>query len=93
MATKTKITKCKKGFLISRNKCVVAPEVLTGKQSNRFKQIDFDESSYAMEYSKANKYVRKHGGQVYTMVDGYGKTVDFFKGVHSFDRLGVVVLK
>lgn len=85
--------KCKVGMLMKRGKCIKAPEELTGKESNAFKQVDFSESSYAKEYTKARKYVKKNGGAVYTMVDGYGTSVDFFKGVHSFDRLGVVVLK
>jgi len=88
-----KVTKCKIGLLIKKGICIKAPEIITGKESRFFKQVDFSEDSYAKEYSKARKYVKKNGGEVYTMVDGYGTTVDFFRGVHNFDRLGVVVLK
>ena len=91
--TQLRRKRCKLGMLMKLGKCIKAPEVISGKQSRFFKQVDFSEDSYAKEYQKARKYSKKNGGAVYTMVDGYGKTVDFFKGVHSFDRLGVAVLK
>ena len=88
-----KANKCKVGMLVKYGKCIEAPEVVTGKQSRPFKQIDFSENSYSKEYKKARAYAKKNGGEVYTMVDGYGTSVDFIKGVHHVDRLGVVVLK
>ena len=70
------------------------PEELTERESEDYDFKRFDDSdSYKEDYFKAVAYQKKKGGEVYTMVDGYGTSVDFFKGVHHFDRLGVVVLQ
>ena len=53
----------------------------------------YEDSSYKADYTKALKYAKKIGGQVYTMVDGDDNHTHYLKGLHWVNRFGFCVLK
>ncbi len=72
------------------------PEIIKGKSKtlNKYSFKSFDGgNSYKEDYEKALKYAKKIKGEVYTIIDGWGYSVDYFKGLHYVDRLGFCVLK
>ena len=71
------------------------PDTILGKDIGKYKTYKtFDGSAtYKEDYEQAVEYAKKINGVLYTMVDGWGTTIDYYKGLHYFDRLGFVVIK
>lgn len=44
------------------------------------------------DYQQADKVAKEKNGEVYTMINGEGQDIYYFKGVHHFNRIGVCVL-
>ena len=73
----------------------IYPEIITGKDIDKYSvSKDFSSNSdYDQDIKEAKAYAKEIDGEVYTIVDGWGTSVDFFKGVHYVDRLGYAVVK
>lgn len=53
-----------------------------------------DDFCYSADGCKAGlKYAKENNGVFYTVVDGWGNKVDWFKGVIGCDRLGYIVVR
>lgn len=71
------------------------PEVIPYDDTDKYNVLDFNDDSetYEEEYNNACVYACENGGVIYTIVDGWGSTVDWFKGSVLCDRLGYVVIE
>ena len=69
------------------------PEVLTMTESESLDFKLFDGDSFKEDYNKAVKYSKKHGGKVYTMVDGDNGETVYLEGLHYVNRFAFCVLK
>jgi hypothetical protein len=52
----------------------------------------FTDDSYSKDYKSAQKYLKKHGGELYTII-GHPSGWAFAKGWHLVNRLGYAVVK
>jgi len=69
------------------------PEELSMRESEEFDFKLFDKDSFKEDYNNAVKYAKKHGGQVYTMVDGDNGNTVYLRGLHYVNRFAFCVLK
>ena len=47
----------------------------------------------AETFQEAERLALKHGGEVYTMIDGEGPVITYWKGKHYVNRIGICVLR
>ena len=70
------------------------PNQLSMRESEAFDyQIIESDGTFNDDYKKAVKWAKKHGGRVYTMVDGDDGETVYLKGLHFVNRFGMCVLK
>lgn len=69
------------------------PDIIPYDDTDKYDALKDSWCCHALGFSEACKYAKENNGVVYTIVDGWGNTVDWFKGSVGCDRLGYVVVR
>ena len=72
----------------------IYPEELSIDESEEFDyELIESDGTFNDDYILAVEWAKKHGGVVYTMVDGDNGETVYWKGLHYVNRFGICVLK